>query len=173
MQTSLQIAFRNLDRSEAAEELIREKAARLERFYGRITGCRVVVEAPHRHRREGSSYRVRMELAVPRGVIAVTRDPPGRAGNPDLGAAIGDAFDAARRQLEDFARRQRGVKAGVPPGLVGHLRPRPARGVQWSCGEPAIKPAKRPPERASARVEAPGRSREEVLPWCCWRGWNT
>ena len=50
MQIPLQISFRNMDASDAVEADIRDKVGKLDRFYERITGCRVIVEAPHRHR---------------------------------------------------------------------------------------------------------------------------
>jgi len=107
MHVPLQIAFHNLDRSEAVKALIEEKVESLERFFGRITSCRVVVEAPHRHHRRGNQYLVRIDLAVPGGEIVVNRDPPKHTDSSDLHVAIRDAFEAAQRQLEDHARRHR------------------------------------------------------------------
>jgi ribosome-associated translation inhibitor RaiA len=94
--------------SPAIEALIREKASWLERYYDRIIGCEVVVEAPSRPRRNGSHYRVRIGLRVPGAELVVDRNPADRDDLHDLGLALRDSFDAARRQLEDFAQRQRG-----------------------------------------------------------------
>ncbi|MGB1547306.1 MAG: HPF/RaiA family ribosome-associated protein, partial [Alphaproteobacteria bacterium] len=58
METPLQISFRNMDPSEAVEANVREKAEKLERFFDRITSCRVVIEAPHRHHHKGKLYNV-------------------------------------------------------------------------------------------------------------------
>jgi ribosomal subunit interface protein len=107
MQVPLQIAFNNVEGSEAVKGLIEEKVAWLERFYDRITGCRVVVEAPHQHHKHGSQYQVRIDLTVPGGEIVVNREPPGRAEPQNLTVAIRDAFDIARRRLEEHARRLR------------------------------------------------------------------
>src|SRR5947209_8312037 len=107
MQTPLQIAFQNLESSEAIRMLIEEKAAWLERFCHRITGCRVVIEAPHKRHRQGNQYLVRIDLTVPGGEIAINREPPQRTESQDLTVAIRDAFDAARRKLEEHTRRQR------------------------------------------------------------------
>jgi ribosomal subunit interface protein len=103
MMIPLQITVRNVSLSEAAKQAIREKAEKLDKFYDRIMSCRVVVEAPHRHNRHGVLYNVRIDLTVPGGELLVKREP-----HEDLYVAIRDAFDAARRQLEDYARRQRG-----------------------------------------------------------------
>lgn len=94
--------------SEAIEAHIREKAAKLDLFYDRITRCRVVVEAPHRHHHKGKLFNVRIDMTVPGGELVVNRDPSKRAAHEDVYVAIRDAFDAARRKLQDFARRQRG-----------------------------------------------------------------
>ncbi|MBC7908715.1 MAG: HPF/RaiA family ribosome-associated protein, partial [Rhodospirillaceae bacterium] len=41
MQIPLQITFHGIDHSDAAEERVREKVAKLEQFFDRITSCRV------------------------------------------------------------------------------------------------------------------------------------
>jgi cold shock CspA family protein len=45
---------------------------------------------------------------VPGKEIAVNREPPRHTAYKDLEVAIRDAFDSARRQLEDYLRRRRG-----------------------------------------------------------------
>ncbi len=111
MRLPLQLTVRNMSLSEAAEADIREKAARLDSFYDQVMGCRVIVEAPHRHHHKGVLYNVRIDMTVPGSEIVIKREP-----HEDLYVAIRDAFDAARRQLEDFARRRRGdVKTHEAP----------------------------------------------------------
>jgi cold shock CspA family protein/ribosome-associated translation inhibitor RaiA len=109
MQLPLQIAFHNLPPAEALEAVIRENAAKLDEFYNHIMSCRVVVDVPHQHHRDGNLYQVRIDLTVPGGEIMVNREPSLHEANKDFRQAVRDAFDAARRQLEDFARRQRGA----------------------------------------------------------------
>ena len=62
MQIPLQISFRNMDPSPAVEAIIREKAAKLDRYFGRIVSCDVSVEAPHRHHHKGKLYKVRIDI---------------------------------------------------------------------------------------------------------------
>jgi ribosomal subunit interface protein len=102
MQLPLQITARDVSLSEAAEGNIRAKAASLDTYYDGIVGCRVVVEGPGRHHRKGL-FTVRIDLNVPGAELMVDRQA-----DEDLYVAIRDAFDAARRRLEDYARRQRG-----------------------------------------------------------------
>lgn len=108
MQQPIQISFRNVDPSEAVEANIRSKIDWLETFYDRIQSCRVVVEVPHRHHRQGKIFQVRVDLTVPGGEIVVNRESGLNGAHEDVYVAIRDAFDAARRRLEEYARRQRG-----------------------------------------------------------------
>ena len=105
MQTPIQITFKNMAASEAVEARIRERAEDLERFFDRITGCRVVVEMPHRSGHHGNVFQVRVDLTVPGEEIVVMRDAARNHAHEDVYVAIRDAFDAARRQLQDHVRR--------------------------------------------------------------------
>ena len=121
MQLPLQVSFRHMEHSDAVESIVREKAATLDKFAEHIMSCRVVVEPAGKHHRHGSMYEVRIDLTLPGGEIAVTREPSQHAEYKDITVAIRDAFDSARRQLEDYVRRQRGaVKVHeTPPPTVG------------------------------------------------------
>ncbi|MBI5164946.1 MAG: ribosome-associated translation inhibitor RaiA [Magnetospirillum sp.] len=105
MNVPLEISFHNLDRSVSLEQAIRERAGRLDKIYPRLTSCRVAVEAPHRQHRKGNLWEVRIELGVPGGVLAVSREPHHPRENyasPDVYTAMRDAFDAAERRLLDY-----------------------------------------------------------------------
>lgn len=126
MQTPLQVAFHNMDRSDAVETAIREKTDKLERHFDRITTCRVVVEAPHRRRGKGKLYAVRIDLEVPGKTLIVNHTGTKNPAHEDVYVALRDAFDAITRQLEDYTRKLRGdVKTHeVPPhGRVRRLFP--------------------------------------------------
>ncbi len=119
------VTFRNVPNPEALEVDIRERAAKLDTYYARIVGCRVVVEVPHRHHRGGNHYHVRIEISVPGGEVVVNHEPSLHASQQALGhekltkdtepngvhrdlpTAIHEAFDVARRRLQNYARRQR------------------------------------------------------------------
>ena len=103
MQIPLQISFHGIAHWDALYKAIREKAGKLERYYDRIVSCRVVLELIGRHRRKGKQYAVRIDLKVPGGEIAVTGEH-----DEDFQVALRDAFDAAGRRIEDYARIQRG-----------------------------------------------------------------
>jgi ribosomal subunit interface protein len=122
MQRPLEIRFRKMDTSPAVEARIRKKAAELERFSDRITGCRVTVEQEHRQHHKGNLFRVRVDLDLPGKPLAVTHTGPKDHAHEDVYVAIRDAFNAATRRLEDHVRERRGkVKAHDVP-LHGTVR---------------------------------------------------
>ena len=108
MQIPLQISFRNMDPSPAIEAGVREKAAKLDRFFVRIVSCDVTIEAPHRHHQKGKLYKVRIDIGMPGNDVHVNQEGPKNQAHEDVYVAIRDAFDAAVRQLEDHARKLRG-----------------------------------------------------------------
>ncbi len=118
MQVPLKITARNTEISPAEEEAIQQRASKLEAIYGRLMSCRVAVEVPHRHRRSGASYTVRVDITVPGGELIVDRKP-----GDTLISAIQKAFAAAERKLRKFAARQRGeVKSHESPQPVAKVR---------------------------------------------------
>jgi ribosomal subunit interface protein len=121
MKTPLQITFRDIEQSDALEAHIREKAEKLETFFEPIMSCRVVVEMPHQHKHQGKIFTVRIDIGVPGKEIVVNRDK-----HEDVYVALRDAFDAARRQLEDYGHRLRRETKTHPQeftGLVARLVP--------------------------------------------------
>jgi len=116
----IEIAFRNIERSPAIEAFIRERAEKLDRFYDQIMGVHVVVEAPHKHHRQGKQYSIRIDLTVPDEELVVTHNPDENRAHEDVYVSIRDAFDAMRRRLEDYARLRRGkVKRHSLPQVEG------------------------------------------------------
>ena len=79
MKLPLEISARDVQLNEESESLIREKAAKLDRVYDHIIGCRVKVDMPHRSQRSGSTYNVRIDITVPGGELIVKREPDQRS----------------------------------------------------------------------------------------------
>ena len=99
MQSTLKVTSRDFTISDSLQDEIREKVSKLERFYKDLIDCEVAIEAPVGHHKKGGPYTVRINMQVKGKELAVSN----RA-NAELQAAVREAFDAARRQLEDRSR---------------------------------------------------------------------
>src|SRR5262245_8119626 len=127
MRLPVQITWRDMAPSTAIGTKIREEAAKLEEFYGRITSCRVTIEIPRRYQNGKYQFHVRIDLIVPGAEIVVNHEPTlysslqrlggeerakGRelsAPHKDVNVAIRDAFKVARRELQEYSHRQNGA----------------------------------------------------------------
>lgn len=107
MKLPIQISFHNLPHSDEIEDIIYENAARLDGYCDHIMSCRVVVDVPHLHHRQGNLYQVRIDIKAPGEEIAVNREAGQHMAYKDLRVAIDDAFKTAARLVEDYVRRQR------------------------------------------------------------------
>ena len=119
--------------SETVEARVRTAAEKLEEFCDHIMACRVLIELPHKHHHQGNAYHVRIDLTVPGDEFVIKRAPKLLTDRPmrsatviddvgfkksrelskyavhdDIEITIRDAFDAAKRKLQDYARRRRG-----------------------------------------------------------------
>ena len=106
MEMPLQITFHNLERSDAVEANVRSRVGKLEKFCDSIIGCRVTVESRHHYHARGRHFLIRIEVTVPGDTLVADRQPEGHHAYTDVYVAIRDTFDAMRRQLEDYERRQ-------------------------------------------------------------------
>jgi ribosome-associated translation inhibitor RaiA len=132
MMLTPSITLRGFGSSPALEADIGRRIAKLETFYPSIIGCRVLVEHAHRRHHTGNRFHVRIDLTVPGSEIVIAHDASlhgeaqhRRAGKarkarePDpqrkrASVAVREAFESARRRLQDYARRQRGdVKSRI------------------------------------------------------------
>ncbi|MBK9259909.1 MAG: HPF/RaiA family ribosome-associated protein [Polyangiaceae bacterium] len=128
MMIPLELTFRNMAHSDAIETAVRERVAKLERLFPRMISCRVVVEeqGARQDRARGLAYHVRVDVRVPGCELVGDKTPPPQRFHEDVYVALRDAFDAVGRELEDFARRERGdVKAHEehPRGKVTSIYP--------------------------------------------------
>lgn len=108
MTIPVQITFRHMESSAAVETRIRELADHLGTFSDRIQGCRVVLDSPHRHHHQGKVFAVKVQLTVPGEDVVVDMERPQRDGHDDVYVVLRDAFDAAKRQLQQRMASLRG-----------------------------------------------------------------
>jgi cold shock CspA family protein/ribosome-associated translation inhibitor RaiA len=127
MQLTPTITFRGVERTTALDTDILTRLRKLDAHHRRIVDCRILVELVQRHHEVGNRYHVRIDLTVPGGEIVVSHEAGLHASAQDVEAkeltkvaeshperrharvAIREAFDIARRRLQDYARRQRGA----------------------------------------------------------------
>jgi cold shock CspA family protein/ribosome-associated translation inhibitor RaiA len=126
-ETLVEIEFKEMVASPAAQDMVADHVKKLERLYGRITACRVVVKGPGNRHQTGGLFDVNIRLALPDGrEVDIGRTPKQDERHSDLPFAINDAFKRAGRRLQDSARRMEGmVKSheGQPVGTVVRLDP--------------------------------------------------
>lgn len=123
MPLSVQLTFHGLPASTSLSDYVQKKADKLARLHERITHCRVAIEAPHKHKRMGSAFRVRVDLGVPREGLVVSLPHKGETQN-DAYAAVDEAFAGAQRALHDWAAVVRGdvkTHAAARHGVVAKL----------------------------------------------------
>lgn len=126
MQQSLQLSFRGMASSPAVESRVHELVTQLERFDERITSCHVTIQAPHQHHRKGNLFEVSIQLRIPGKELVIKHEGSQNHAHEDVYVALRDAFDAARRRLEDIARKRdhRARAHEVPPhGRVKQIFP--------------------------------------------------
>jgi cold shock CspA family protein/ribosome-associated translation inhibitor RaiA len=115
MKVPLEISFRGMEKIDAVEALIREKAGDLEHLCGDIISCRVIVEVPQQHQKGGRPHRVRLNLTIPQGhEVVVRRESSEGMIHDELPAVIRDAFDAAKRQIQKIVEKRRGQVKSPP-----------------------------------------------------------
>lgn len=112
MQIPAEITFHNIQHSEWAEQVIREKIARLEKLFDRLVTCRVRVEKRANNAQNSIPPVLRIEIGVPgHKDLVVSHEPEHlqqKFSDPDMRIAINEAFRIAERQLLDFKEQLKG-----------------------------------------------------------------
>lgn len=126
MTIALQVTFGGgLEASEALQRRVEREAEKLERFHDHIIGCRVAIIGRAGRRRHGELYAVRLQISTPgAGEIVIDRNPPADHAHEDAFVAVRDAFNAARRRLQNHHRRAQGLvkrHEASPHGKVSRL----------------------------------------------------
>ncbi len=108
MQIPLEISYRDINKTEKLESLIKEKTNKLEKVCDHITSCHIAIERPQKYLNYGSSFRVRIDLRIPPGhEVVIKREPGNRNKNDSLYSIVRDSFEAARRKVQELCEIQR------------------------------------------------------------------
>jgi ribosomal subunit interface protein len=122
MRVPLELSFRNVPKTERIEQMVREQAARLERFHDQIISCRVAIDKPQEHQSSGSPFRVRISLRIPPGhELAVDREPGRDHLHDDLPTVINRAFESLERQVKRLKDKQEGEVKRHPDQEAGGI----------------------------------------------------
>ena len=99
MTTQVEVHFHGIEKSEAVEQRVREKVAKLKKHFTQMTSCRVAVEVPQRTADRPKVYQIKIEIGVPRRApVIVSHERTGSHASEDLPLAIREAFEAASAQ---------------------------------------------------------------------------
>ncbi len=107
MTLSTTVVFEGMEPSEALRADAIERAERLSHFAADVHRCDITIGPASHSQRQGNRYRVSLHVHLRNGQIDVKTN----AASPrheDAYVALADAFDAARRQVEDRVRVRRG-----------------------------------------------------------------
>ncbi|ARV60294.1 DNA-binding protein [Nostocales cyanobacterium HT-58-2] len=107
MKIAPEITYRNVQKTDALNNLINEKIGKLEQVCEYISSCHIVIEKIHDRPRSGSPYRVRIDITVPPGHELIAESNPADTNQyVPVDAVIRDAFKAAVQQLRKLTERQ-------------------------------------------------------------------
>ena len=108
MQLPVTITYRGVEKTDQLDNLIRTKAARLDRFCDHISRCDIAIEQPNQAQHSGNPFRVRVDVTVPPGheLVADEKQIEHEMHEP-LSKVINDAFKNMERQVKELSEKQR------------------------------------------------------------------
>jgi len=106
MATQVDVHFHGIEKSEAVEQRVHEKVAKLKKHFTQMTSCRVAIEVPQRTADRPKVYQIKIEIGVPRRApVIVSHERTGSHANEDLPLAIREAFQAALRKVDGMSAK--------------------------------------------------------------------
>jgi ribosome-associated translation inhibitor RaiA len=129
MRSPMTLTFRRTDHSSALEARARELGERLRRYGERITQCHMTLEGSRGGHGSGSPYVVQIDLAVPGAQIHADSLQMDGAGHKDIYLALREAFNNAKRQLQELHSKRFRFNAGSTIERLGTVK----TGVQKGC----------------------------------------
>lgn len=127
MSSPMTLAFRHIDHSAALEARARELGQRLQRYGERITQCHMTLEGSHGAQHGDAPFLVKIDLAVPGAQIHADSLQIDGARNKDIYLALRDAFNNAKRQLQELHSKRFRFDAGA---AIKRLGAAPKQGVR-------------------------------------------
>lgn len=120
--SQVQVTFHGLERSEALEALILEKAEKLRLMHDRLQRIRVVIDMPHRSHSKGNQLEVKVECMLPgEDELVISRESELDAEHDSAFSLVREVFQAAQRVVRDQHKREETERRTAP-----HPTPSPA-----------------------------------------------
>ncbi|MCD6586542.1 MAG: ribosome-associated translation inhibitor RaiA [Desulfobacteraceae bacterium] len=118
MRVPIEITYRNVAKRDGIEQLIHDKAEKLNDFHDGIVSCRISLEQDQESKRSVKQFHVRISLRVPPGKELVVHQKSSEQETGDtLRTVITDAFKTIGRQLKKLKQKQR-AHAKIPPEIL-------------------------------------------------------
>ncbi|MDG0815954.1 HPF/RaiA family ribosome-associated protein [Bdellovibrio svalbardensis] len=112
----LKIQFLGFPESEAVSAAVWDYVEHLEKLCDQIMSCHVVINRPPQKSHQGGIYHIKIRLHMRGANIIIDKEPGKNHAHEDVYVALRDAFDAAKRKVEDFMRIRSGrVKTIAKP----------------------------------------------------------
>ena len=109
MRVPIEITYRNVSKRDEIEQLIHDKAEKLNDFHDGIVSCRISIELDQESKKTLNQYHVRIGVRVPPGKELVVHEKSGEDDTGDsLRAVMTEAFRTMNRQLKKLKQKQRG-----------------------------------------------------------------
>jgi len=109
MRVPIEITYRNVSKRDDIEQLIHDKAEKLNDFHDGIVSCRISIELDQESKKSLNLYHIRIGLRVPPGKELVVHQKSGEPGTGEaLRTVITEAFKTMGRQLKKLKQKQRG-----------------------------------------------------------------
>jgi ribosome-associated translation inhibitor RaiA len=134
MDQVLQITYRNVQHSDALENIVSDRFQTLQSQHPSLSMCRVVIEKMHQHHQHPRHYHVRLTAYI-NGKPLLVGNPHSKAHtNENPYAAVISSFDALDKQVEKAKAKYQSRKRAkdrrrelfaklFPPILGGELAP--------------------------------------------------
>jgi ribosome-associated translation inhibitor RaiA len=113
------LTFRHTGHSSALEARARELGQRLQRYGERISQCHMTIEGARGGRSGGAPFVVQIDLALPGAQIHADSLQIDGAGHKDVYLALRDAFNNAKRQLQELHSKRFRFDAGATIERLG------------------------------------------------------
>jgi ribosomal subunit interface protein len=118
MRVPIEITYRNVAKRDDIEQLIHDKADKLNEFHDGIVSCRISLEQDQESKRSVKQFHVRISLRVPPGKELVVHQKSNEEGSGEsIRTVISDAFKTIGRQLKKLKQKQR-AHVKIPPEIL-------------------------------------------------------